>query len=545
MTILPLIERELGVRARRKATYWSRFGVGMGGVILCLPKLLLPDWMNMAGGAAGKALFDSLIIMAFALCCAACFATMDAISAEAREGTLGLLFLTRVRWFDVIAGKLVSNGLGFLATLAALLPLLMIPVLAGGVTGGEAFRKGLVLVNTAFLCLAIGLSSSAFERENFKAIRRTMVWLILILLVAAAIPEPFRLIWPVGALTVAGDSEYRAVPWHFWASLAVVQGMAWLFLLSAGEGLRKGVREEQTTSAEAVMAAAGSQWLRKGLQHGPVEWAVGRGGGLKAILWAAAVVGMVYIFFYRALSAWSGVGRFSGFWLVGSWLPQTAFSGMSAALFAWAASRFLIESRRTGELELLLTTPMGAQTLAHEHWRVLRNELRWPLLAMVVAVLLQFAVGVVSRASFGGTNNWLFQYGLSCAFSIVSTVVSVGAICRVGLWLGMKASSQSRAIISTVLLAKGVPYIIGLFWALLMAASGMWIRGPSSFYYMALVPQIGTLMFYFWIIRVAKRGLSRDLAGPGEGDKGLAGALASIREDLAGGVVKCREWKVT
>ena len=98
--------------------------------------------------------------------------------------------------------------------------------------------------------------------------------------------------------------------------------------------------------------------------------------------------------------------------------------------------------------------------------------------------------------------------------------------------------------LETVLLAKGVPYIIGLCWALLMASSGMWMRGASSFYYVALVPQIGTLMFYFWMIRVAKRGLSRDLAGPGELDKGLGGALASIREDLASGVVKCREWKV-
>ena len=36
------------------------------------------------------------------------------------------------------------------------------------------------MLDTAFLCLAIGLNSSAYERENAKAVRRTIAWLILI-----------------------------------------------------------------------------------------------------------------------------------------------------------------------------------------------------------------------------------------------------------------------------------------------------------------------------------------------------------------------------
>ena len=53
-----------------------------------------------------------------------------------------MLLLTRVGAFDVLMGKLGSAGLTSLCALVAFLPVLMIPVLAGGVTGGEVFRKG-------------------------------------------------------------------------------------------------------------------------------------------------------------------------------------------------------------------------------------------------------------------------------------------------------------------------------------------------------------------------------------------------------------------
>ena len=52
--------------------------------------------------------------------------------------------------------------------LAAFLPMLMIPVLAGGVTGGEALREGLVLLNTFWFSLCAGLWASARSEESFQ-----------------------------------------------------------------------------------------------------------------------------------------------------------------------------------------------------------------------------------------------------------------------------------------------------------------------------------------------------------------------------------------
>jgi hypothetical protein len=109
----------------------------------------------------------------------------------------------------------------------------------------------------------------------------------------------------------------------------------------------------------------------------------------------------------------------------------------------------------------------------------------------------------------------------------------------------MKASTQPRAIISTVLLAKAVPALIALCWSFLMLAAGLWMRGSASYYYVALLPQGATLLFYIWLYRAANRGLLRDLWRPGEAEPGVPGPMAGIRDDLAQAILRFRAWKVT
>ena len=123
----------------------------------------------------GQGLLSAVVSAGFLLSCAACLLTADVISSERRDGTLGLLLLTRVSAFDVLVGKLGSAGLTSLCALVAFMPMLMIPVLAGGVTGGEAFRKGLVLPDTLFLALAAGLWASAGGHEWLKTARTALI----------------------------------------------------------------------------------------------------------------------------------------------------------------------------------------------------------------------------------------------------------------------------------------------------------------------------------------------------------------------------------
>ena len=60
------------------------------------------------------------------------FLTSDTLSEEKREGTLGLLFLTDLRGYDVVFGKLISHSTQALYGLLAAFPILGLTLLIGG-----------------------------------------------------------------------------------------------------------------------------------------------------------------------------------------------------------------------------------------------------------------------------------------------------------------------------------------------------------------------------------------------------------------------------
>ena len=62
--------------------------------------------------------------------------------------------------------------------------------------------------------------------------------------------------------------------------------------------------------------------------------------------------------------------------LVSLWLPSFAISAIGSALMAWAAEPILSRGRRTAELEVLLTTPVGARTVVADQWKALQRLLR-------------------------------------------------------------------------------------------------------------------------------------------------------------------------
>src|ERR1700746_3361578 len=108
MTFLPLLERELNPRATAHATYWLRSGIGLIGILISMEAIGLGALA--APALAGKYIFNGLVGSAFLLSCGGCLLTADTLSAELREGTLVLLFLTRVKTLDILLSKLGSIG---------------------------------------------------------------------------------------------------------------------------------------------------------------------------------------------------------------------------------------------------------------------------------------------------------------------------------------------------------------------------------------------------------------------------------------------------
>jgi peptidoglycan/LPS O-acetylase OafA/YrhL len=135
MTFLPIVGRELRVAARRRGTYWTRLviacvAIAFGGWVMLIPDFRTPQ--NL-----GLALFTSLSVVAFIYSLlAGVRTTADCLSEEKREGTLGLLFLTDLKGYDIVFGKLTATSVNAAYGLLAIFPVMAIPLLLGGVAGG-------------------------------------------------------------------------------------------------------------------------------------------------------------------------------------------------------------------------------------------------------------------------------------------------------------------------------------------------------------------------------------------------------------------------
>src|SRR5690242_15352430 len=112
MTFLPIVDRELRVRARLPRTYHARWRAVALTLLIALPMLL----SSSAGGRPnGKVMFLWLTVLLFAFCLwEGTRQTFDCLSSERREGTLGLLFLTDLKGYDVVLGKLAGTSLSSL-----------------------------------------------------------------------------------------------------------------------------------------------------------------------------------------------------------------------------------------------------------------------------------------------------------------------------------------------------------------------------------------------------------------------------------------------
>jgi hypothetical protein len=559
MTFLPIIERELRVRARSQAAYWTRFAVVLAGMLVCLPQLMW--WSGPFGTYAtlGRGLLNGLVSTAFLLSCGACLLTADVISLERREGTLGLLLLTRVNTFDVLLGKLGSAGLTSLCAIVAFLPMLMFPVLAGGVAGGEVFRKGLVLPDTLFLALAAGLWASAAGYEWLKTARTALLLVAALVLVPGLVGLVFgpvsaavasiRLLSPLDTLFAAGDASYKGSAVDYWISLLLVQAVGWTLLVAAGFRLRSAWREERGETTAS--AAATFEWFKEKPQwpsvrplgdENPIAWLLQQQRGIQALLWAGALVGVSYDGLFmiglRFLSPNSYVSV--------AWALSLATTALEGAFFAWAVSRFFVEARRAGELELLLTTPLGAREIVSAQWQVLKRRFRWPMVVLLAPALVQavFFWLKIPPAAFGPGNSYKLQYVLSRLFGCVNIVLGVGALCWVGLWFGLKTGGQARAIVWTVSLAKGLPYLIAVLCSALYNAlvnSGVGLRSPPFWIAMSL-PEVVTLVLYLGLIRLARRRLLGELAGAEVIKFDLRQFISSAARDALAAFRKARHW---
>jgi len=465
MTALPIVERELRARARQGTTYWSRCGLAAIAALVAAQSMEL--YANTVGPAGtGAATFGTLSWLGFACACIFGLVTADCISSERREGTLGLLFLTDLEGRDVVLGKLTAAGLSAFYGLIGFLPAMALVVLAGGISGGQVARTVLALLNALFLSLAAGMFISARAHNQLKAMRNTLV-LTGVLFVwswIAAHPGPmpprkaalFALLSPYGAFYLAQDASYLAGHARFWLSLCGANIVGWFLLAAANADMKRSwqvlERVEIPPKASGEPTISGTpgksndaSWAL--LHQEPICWAVSRTHGQNLFMWAGAIL----------LLLSSG----------GNWLMTTGHYGLSlalmplsslaaGALLAWGAGRNLFEARRSGELELILSTPLGARDIVRGHWWALWRPLRAAWLLVV------------------------FMTATTCLAAPAKVLEGV-ALCWVGMWFGLRARKPAQVITWTVGLVIVLPVTVEFFLGLAERAALHELPGTFSF----------------------------------------------------------------
>src|SRR5437867_2727028 len=193
MTFLPIVARELRVAARRRGTYWTRLGAALAALAIGGWVMLIPDFRGPQ--RLGMALFVALSIISYVYSLlAGIFTTADCLSEEKREGTLGLLFLTDLKGYDIVLGKLAATSLNAFYGMLAIFPVMAIPLLAGGVTGTEFWRVVLVSVNNLLFSMAVGMFCSAVSKDERKAVALAF-FIVLFFTAVMPLVGSFRARW--------------------------------------------------------------------------------------------------------------------------------------------------------------------------------------------------------------------------------------------------------------------------------------------------------------------------------------------------------------
>jgi hypothetical protein len=507
------MERELRVLARRPRTQYARSLAALIVAFISLGMLYAGFGGALSATSAGRELFVALSLLGYGFVLLdGAFSTADCLSHEKREGTMGLLFLTDLKGYDVIAGKLVSRSANGAYCVLAALPALGLAIFLGGVTGADFFRMTLVLMNGLFFSVAFGLFISACCRSERQALSGALSGVIFFGLIlpvtgyalmhwrkALAIDPLFLMFSPAGSwLGVLNSSVGGASTAGFGGPLLSSHLLGWTFLALASVILPRAWQDRIHRSKASTLSLARRVWNGVSLSrmkaspgknspadavgqlHSPARPPTHRARWLEInpMIWLGERpgrrgMGVAAILICFTLAWIGGLIANPKEWLS---LPICLISAVLLHLIlmyatAVEACRGPAEDRHTGVMELLLTTPLGDEAILRGRLLGLKRRLVRPVLFVLAADLALLAVGCW-QLSFP---NWeVLGWIALFAALIVRLFVDLYALCWVGVWQGFKAKSTPRAIRQTLF------YVVILQWLLLfitIAVLGLLTQG--------------------------------------------------------------------
>jgi hypothetical protein len=340
-----------------------------------------------------------------------------------------------------------------------------------------------------------------------------------------------RLLSPLALLFSARAADYLFSPATFWASHFVVLALAGFLLMRASARLRRSARDEEEVKIPKPPTRPGDEedlvglgrWRPFFTETDPMEWLAYRQYGVSIRIWATAVLALAFSGLVFLAYQPTSNRRMASSWIL-AWPLGAGAALIGGAVVAWLASGFFAVMRRSGELELVLNTPVGANTIVAAQWLVLKRLFFWPVLGLQAALLLP-VLGTQAAMGRSAALGWTIPNLISLALGFANSALGVRSLCWVGMWFGLKARSQAGAILWTVALAKAIPWLASLLSTL--AIQFMILRpistGPTiswrvstthlpAFAFLSL-PQLAILLYFLWLTRRAQAALPLELAG--------------------------------
>ncbi|MGV3773111.1 MAG: ABC transporter permease [Verrucomicrobiales bacterium] len=464
---LPIVERELRVASRQRRTYWERFAWGIISILIA--SYIIYDWGSGSQAQQAQNIFYSISAIAFFYAImAGTILTADAVSEEKREGTLGLLFLTNLKGYDVILGKLTAKSLHATYGLITIFPIMAITFLMGGVDWGDLGRMVLMLLNTLFFSLAVGIFVSTISSAENRA--RVFTFFVIAFF-SVGLPllgdylesrhqEFAKVLFTftplLGWSTGFQSRAIQGLSW-FWLNLALVHALGWICLASASFLIRSVWKDKISSFAVTSWKTKWKRWRMgnasqqsayrtKLLEKNPITWLANRNP-----------LGRWYSLLFISLClALYGIG----FFLWGEDMleePVIIMIGITLhTIFKfWAifdSVRLFSEGKKSGALDLILSTPMQVNEIVSGYWHGLLYQFRWGVAALL---LFDMTLLTFSRSS---EPEWV----LTCFVGIILLIIDLMTIGWLGMWLSLtrKAINAVTATFFYILVLPWVIFII-------------------------------------------------------------------------------------
>jgi ABC-type transport system involved in multi-copper enzyme maturation permease subunit len=509
----PVIVRELREQARRPLNHWVRTLGAVALVALTFQMMLRPLLMAWTHPVFGTILTGShrrlnpgdrldLILrhlenrggVLFAVMNLTLLATIwlvgplltaDCLSRERRDGTLGLLFLTPLKPADIVLAKLAAHGFRAVCVFLGALPVLMLPLLVGGVSWMDALRAALLDLGALILALTAGLLASSHWQGPRAvlfgavsvAVLCALVWVsgwVLMKLVAqngieAAMHLPAAVMATLSralqrlSLSLSGPSFLSPWAGGMTGATAVTSPRQLIFpaalLLIAVTLARavfhlasRGVARAQREGAPWLLRQRAEAWLgeprvlrdwwalqqRRLLEWNPILWSEVRTWRLRVAPWLT-LLGMVLVETWWVDEVIRQGGR-------GTHIPWLVLS----LLTAFTAASSLQRERATGGLELVLTTPAGART-------VLGGKLGALAIQSVPAGMILIAVDLVLARQLGVPLRAAVE-GIGLAVPLVARLALLTAA---GAYFSLKLRAFVPALIATLAVGIAAEFLAG------------------------------------------------------------------------------------